>query len=67
MDNVEKKQRVMSLIKRYNKSFTEKELDELILNGSVDYFYSSTNRLPENGIEKIDSGVINQFIEELRN
>lgn len=66
VDN-EKRKRILKLINFYNKSFTEENLENLIQQGSIDYFYISVNRMPENGIEQVDSDMINKLISELRN
>lgn len=65
--DIEKRSRIIKLINFYNKSFNESDLDKLIHQGSIDYFVSATNHVPVNGIEQVDSDMVNKLIEELRN
>lgn len=65
--DLEKRKRLMKLINFYNKSFQESDLDNLIRQGSFDYFYLAVNRMPENKIEEMDAEVVNKLVSELRN
>ena len=65
--NAETLKRVLKLINNYNSSFTDSDLNNLIVKGSINYFLSAVNRMPNNAIEQNDSDAIQRLINEIRN
>jgi len=63
----EVKSRLLRLIKYHNSSFSETELDSLISSGSIDYFYSTTNKNPKTLTEENDAETMDTLFNQLRN
>lgn len=63
----EVKSRLFRLIKFHNSSFSETELDSLISKGSIDYFYSATNKTAKTLTEENDAETMDSLFNQLRN
>ena len=63
----EVKSRLFRLIKFHNSSFSETELESLISKGSIDYFYSTTNKTAKTLTEENDAETMESLFNQLRN
>ena len=66
VDKVQVRKRLLELTKMYNPSFNSEELDNIIENGTIDYFLSATNSEPSGVLAKSDAKLMNELYNVLR-